>query len=57
MSPEEVAERLKELERDRTAWNLPSPPTEVLRRPPDTEWPPWPFEAATQGDQPLKPAA
>jgi hypothetical protein len=35
-----------DVELDRTAWNLPSPPSlPEVRQPSGMEWPPWPFGA------------
>jgi hypothetical protein len=56
MSPDDVAERLRELERDRVAWNLPSPPPEQVRLPPEQNWPALPF-AAVKDPERVRPAA
>jgi hypothetical protein len=50
----EAEKRIKELELDRVAWNLPSPPPEEVRLPPETVWPPWPF-AVVKEEDPLEP--
>jgi hypothetical protein len=56
VSPEEAKRRIEALERDRSAWTLPSPPPEHVQLPPEENWPPWPFVPA-HAEEPLEPGS